>query len=173
MNNTQKIAVLREAANRIEAAPEKFDWGAIESCNCGFVAQVAMGLDKDSLLQLMEQEIDEKLHYRGWAWNSGKAVLCKQTGVPLSKIFSTLLNIGFSFDELASLEMLLDPVIAPRVIDRHSEKIELDQYNELNCFNSQNAVFYLREWATMLEEQQIAATVQQKQVQIQPVSVKC
>jgi hypothetical protein len=129
-----KIRVLREAANRIESAPDAYHWTSGDTCNCGIVMQVIKGIDAKALRKLRSGQ-----DARGsWSYVS----FCHNSGERYIEVIDCLMATGFDHADISNLEWLTDEKVLTRM--------------DATCLDEQSAVDvvnYMRTWADLLQEQ--------------------
>ncbi len=145
--NLELVMILRLAAQRLENSQD-YQWGHMGSCNCGFVAQEITHLSKD--------EIHRKAMEGHGDWTEQLNDYCPASGLPLEGVIEALLRSGLEIDDLKHLERLSDPIVLKNVPQSRSKWA----FNE-----RKNAIAYLRAWASLLEDELLAA------IEINPNSV--
>lgn len=131
------IETIRAAALKLEQA-ERYEWGHMGRCNCGFLAQV--------ITEQSDKEIHSSAMQKHGDWNEQLNDYCPTSGYLMDDLISQMLDYGFDSDDLKNLEKLSDQTIL-RLIP-----LEL---LPLNRNNKTDAILYLRTWANHLEEQLI------------------
>lgn len=129
------IQALRNTARTLETSTF-YQWGHMGLCNCGFLAQQVTALTK------------EEIHHRAMQghgdWTEQLNDYCPASGLPMDDLISSLLDFGFSREELASLEKLADPAVLQALPAHH-------RYLKHNA--KEDAVLYLNTWAALLESE--------------------
>lgn len=136
-SNLKLIKALRSAADMVENKPSAFDWGKMESCNCGIVAQKLLGKNKQQIHTALYSE------HQGGLWSDrANKDKCALSGLPISKIVRDLLKAGMKIKDFYELEFLSNgDVLKETDID-----VEDDEY----FGRPNNLVKYLRAWANIL-----------------------
>ena len=130
---TETIRILRETARVLENSV-LYQWGHMGACNCGFLAQQISHLGKDEIhARAMEQSGD---------WNQQLVDYCPSSGLRMDDLISTMLNAGFSINDLKHLERLSDPAVL-RTLPLS------ERYLHHNI--REDVVKYFRTWADLLE----------------------
>jgi hypothetical protein len=129
----ETVTALRRTADRIEKSPQ-YQWGHMGSCNCGFLAQ--------EITKLTKAEIHARAMERYGDWSEQLQDYCPTSGLRMDDLITTIVNAGFSTDDLRNLERLSDPSIlrSPPLAGqylRHNIKTDV--------------IKYLRTWADLLE----------------------
>lgn len=115
---------------------DKYQWGHMGSCNCGFLAQEVLKMDSRTIHQrAMERHGD---------WNEQLNDYCPTSGHRMDDIISGLLDFGFDSDDLKHLERLSDTKILGM--------LPLQKRN-LRHNNKEDVLTYLKTWQRMLEEE--------------------
>ena len=96
------ILALRETASRLGKS-DRYQWGHMGHCNCGFLAQVVTGKTP--------ADIHAAAMLGHGDWNEQLTDYCPSTGLAMESVIGQLLEIGFDRDDLAHLERLSDPKI--------------------------------------------------------------
>lgn len=138
---TRKLAnVMRQAAQKLNAADygegvNDYEWTDTQRCNCGFLAQVAMGINSC--------ELRESMHYKSGAWTDivKTSEYCPQTGLALKEVFKVLKSLGFKKTDFRKLEYL-------------NGDEEGDDYTPGYYHRDKNDVAkFLRAWANKIDKQ--------------------
>lgn len=127
------IHLLRRTIKRIRDSRD-YQWGHMGSCNCGFLAQ--------EISSLSRREIHASALERSGDWSNQLNEYCPTSGLLMDVIISSMLEAGFSRDDLVHLERLSDPAITGRLPDG----VHL-QFNVKN-----DVITYLSTWSDYLEE---------------------
>lgn len=133
----QKIEVLRQTATRLAAGAD-YDWSHQGKCNCGHLVQTVTRLPKDRIHAFALEKAGD--------WSEKVIDYCPESGYPIDHIIATMLELGFSRDDLIHLERLsaktvLAEIAAERLPLRHSRRHDV--------------VIYLHAWADLLEEEML------------------
>ncbi len=118
MGNKQKlINSLHTAIKALEEETIFYDWTVQESCNCGVVAQAALGKHRDEIKKLRTplfnklgatyKEGEEKNN----TWRNAIQRCCPITGASGFEIIEQLKEAGFDKGDLVHLEYLNNPTI--------------------------------------------------------------
>jgi len=129
------IKALRKAAKKMRNQ-DRYEWGHMGRCNCGFLAREVTNLTDAEIHQLaMEKSGD---------WAQQLRDYCPQSGIAMDVIIDIMLSEGFTVAELSQLERLESPEI-----------LALLPYNNRNLSHNsaQDAALYLETWATLLEKE--------------------
>ena len=132
--NTEVIIAIRRAIALLERT-DRYQWGHMGMCNCGFLAQ--------AVAHLTPVEIHRRAMTGHGDWSEQLNDYCPSSGLPFDEVIDALTELGFDPDDLKHLERLSDPVVLrlPAVggrLLRHNHKPDV--------------ILYLRAWAGMLEE---------------------
>jgi hypothetical protein len=79
---------------------------------------------------------------------------CMTTGMPIPKVFQSLKDTGFSFDELRNLEYLSDEKIAGRCNIKVSKWVDGQDVASGQFSVKESLIKYLKAWVSILEEEQ-------------------
>lgn len=131
--NTKLIGALRRATIKIEAS-DKYQWGHMGYCNCGFLAQ--------ELTQKSASEIHQLAMQRTGDWNDQCVDYCETSGMPFDEVISQLTSNGLSLEDIKAIENLSHPEVLESLPANH----KLLQRN-----NKQDAILYLNTLADYLE----------------------
>jgi hypothetical protein len=126
------IDALRVTATRL-AAGAIYQWGHFGQCNCGHLVQTVCRLSP-SAIQAWASE-------RGGDWGELANEYCPASGLPLDLVMEQLLGAGLDARDLEHLEELDAPDVVARLGRWPSRNVRDD------------AVAYLRAWASLIEEQ--------------------
>jgi hypothetical protein len=139
------IEALRQTAKRLEeGAP--YAWSHMGSCNCGHLAQ--------TLTKYSKEEIHRKALEKAGDWAEHIEAYCPSSGYTIDHIIDTMLEAGFTREDLIHLERLSDKKILERIPQRE---------RPLDYRKRENIILYFRTWADMLEE-----ALQSRQAQSAP-----
>ena len=133
--NPALVQILRKTADRIEAGAD-YQWSHFGKCNCGHLAQTAT--------RLSAAQIHRNAFCRLAEWSEIPDDFCPQTGVLLDRVVDTLFELGLTATDLRNLEDLTDGQVLRNLPDGF-------RYLERN--QRQDAVAYMRSWASLLEAQ--------------------
>lgn len=118
MSNRQKlINSLRTALSALESDVVLYDWKVQESCNCGVIAQVALGKTRDEI-QRLRSPLFVKLsstygngEEKSMTWRNAIQRCCPITGASGFEIIESLKEAGFERGDLVHLEYLNNDTI--------------------------------------------------------------
>lgn len=164
------IGILIDA---MEAAPFKYNWLELRSCNCGLIAQVITGKNHteihnefigyavtsyNKLNPPSRKNVDP-------TWTDMAEEFCPLTGMPKQELFKVLHDSGLTRKEIHHLEYLSDPEILERSginVDGQYTTLETKKYllffkyeaprNVHYYQDPQNLLKYLKAWAEILDE---------------------
>lgn len=149
-----KIRVLREAADYLEANPERYEWLHPSRCNCGILARVAGNMSQNQLNDIVNKSAEKgKI---SWSTMAKNYAICRDTGLPIVEVLQILMEAGFSLAEMSQIEYLKDPTL--RKVLRTS-----------SFATAENVILYFRAWADLLQQelnQQNVFSVQETKVQV-------
>jgi hypothetical protein len=129
------VFLLRKTAEKLEAS-DRYQWGHMGSCNCGFLVQEVTRVDRNRIHSYaMEGSGD---------WSEQLVDYCPASGRRLDDLIEIMLSVGFTTDDLINLERLSDPHV---LMFRQQTKRVLSHNLK------RDVVIYLRTWAAMLEQQ--------------------
>ncbi len=148
----ETITVLRETALRLTKGA-KYNWSHQGSCNCGHLAQTATKLTHNEIHAIAIEGFGEwQDHIRDFPtvveaeeFVDRSIELCSMTGYTIDHIVKTILDLGFSREDIYHLEKLSNQEIL--------KKIPLSQRRLLQYRKREDVVLYLQTWAAMLEEE--------------------
>jgi hypothetical protein len=130
------VTALRTTAARM-ASGAVYTWTHLGACTCGHLAQ--------TLTPLSPAEIHRLALQRPGDWAEQALEFCPSSGLPLDHVFSTMLAVGLSTDDIANLERLADP--------RVQQTLDPALMRSLDYRNRDHVVAYLRAWAALLEDE--------------------
>jgi hypothetical protein len=133
--NEQVIGALRQAADQLRQS-NRYQWGHMGSCNCGFVAQ--------HVTHLTPAEIHRRAMLRHGDWTEQLNDYCPTSGLPFDDVISEMLAAGFERSDLRHLERLSDP----RILQHLPEGKRQLTHNK-----REDVILYLSTWASILEEE--------------------
>lgn len=134
-----KIAVLRETAHRLQNGAE-YDWSHQGNCNCGHLVQTVTKLSKSQVHALALEKPGD--------WAEKVMDYCPTSQYPIDHIIHTLLEMGFTRNDLYHLERLSSPQVLENIAD---ERRPL-KYNR-----REDVILYMNTWAEILEEKLLDA----------------
>lgn len=132
----QVIEALRQAVTLLKTS-EKYQWGHMGCCNCGFLAQ--------AVTRRSARDIHAVAMTGHGDWSEQLNDYCPTSGYPMDELIAMLLEAGFEREDLALLERLSDPVILSHI----------PQERSLRHNNKEDVLTYFRMWIALLEEQWI------------------
>ena len=115
---------------------QRYAWGHMGHCNCGFLAQTITELSPKEIHQMA-------LSSRGNDWAERAIDYCPDSGYPIDHIIAQMLELGLSQEDIVSLEKLNDG----RVLERLPEG---QKYLRRN--HKEDVLLYFETWADLLEE---------------------
>lgn len=153
----ETITILRETAQRLsDGAP--YNWCHQGSCNCGHLAQTVTKKSSAEIHALAIQRYGEwQDHVREYStvveaeeFYRDSIDVCSMTGLTVEHIMQSIIEKGFSADDLYHLEKLSHPAILA--------KIPLERKKNLQYRKREDVILYLETWATILQESFVEAT---------------
>lgn len=139
------ITALKVTASKISAS-EKYQWGHMGSCNCGNLAQ--------ELTEISREDIHNFAMQGRGDWREQLEQYCPSSGMPIDLLISDMLNYGLTTSDLQHLEWLNDPKVLRR--------IPLEKRDAMHHNVKADVVFYINEWAQMLEEELVLDSLEIK-----------
>jgi hypothetical protein len=138
-----KIDALRGLADKLRDPSTYYYWNHASTCNCGLLAQVTSGVTEKELL-------DNPYIKRTWnsVLNCYDAALCRITNIRLAVIVESLLNTGFTHDEIRGLEYINHCKIINYMKSRHMPYQPSKE-------NRWAALSYVEAWIEYEEEQAV------------------
>jgi hypothetical protein len=137
--NLELISALRKTAKKLEiGAP--YQWGHMGSCNCGNLAQEVSKLTKAEIHAYAMQNMQGD-------WSEQTEAYCPISNQPMDLLITQMTSIGLTMTDLKNLEKLSDKKILQRLPS---------EFRYLHHNKRDHVVMYMREWATMLEEELLA-----------------
>ncbi|MCH8873040.1 hypothetical protein IH824_09770 [candidate division KSB1 bacterium] len=133
-SNLKMISVLRETARRLTGGAE-YNWSHQGNCNCGHLVQTVTKLSK--------AEIHARALEKAGDWGEKVVDYCPTSNYPIDHIITTMLEMGFTRDDLVRLERLS----APDILDRIPHERKPLKHN---C--REDVILYMNTWADLLEE---------------------
>lgn len=129
------LQTLRQTRDRL-ASERSYSWAHQGNCNCGHLAQV--------LTDKTNSEIHAFALQKAGDWSEHVVDYCPTSGFPIDHIIATILDAGFSRDDLVHLERLSDPAILAHIPyeERH-----------LKHNDRTDVIRYLEAWISLIEEQ--------------------
>lgn len=150
--NTEKIKILRETSRKLMSEELYYDWENSGHCNCGVVAQVALGISSDAVLDKAQDAPQREQEDGGpWTKRAAFAINCSKTGLPVAEIFSMLVEKGFTLEEIYELEHMTDE----RILDKMYAK---DQ--DILYHSKESLINYLNNWVEVLQEEEQVEAMQ-------------
>jgi hypothetical protein len=137
--NLTLISALRKTAKKLETGAP-YQWGHMGSCNCGNLAQEVSKLSKVEIHAYA-------MRNRQGDWSEQTDAYCPVSNQPMDLLITQMTDIGLTTTDLKNLEKLSDA----QILRRLPTEFRYLQHNKRD-----HVVMYLREWATMLEEQLLA-----------------
>ncbi len=133
------VQALRNTATRLKES-DKYQWGHMGSCNCGFLAQ--------EITHLRREEIHSRAMSKYGDWSEQLNDYCPTSGYLMDDLIHDMLAFGFDRTDLIQLERLSDPEVLGylKPCDRNL------QYNV-----KADAIRYLLAWADKLENEMLKA----------------
>jgi hypothetical protein len=128
------IDALRKTATQLSQG-KPYEWGHMGNCNCGNLAQTVLNMTKAELHRYaMERPGD---------WNEQLNDYCPSSGLQIDQVIFSLLEKGFSTDDLQQLERLSNPEVLSKFKPLYGEPV----------FNKkEHVIAYMQIWADLLEE---------------------
>ncbi len=133
-SNLKIINALRETARRLAGGAE-YDWSHQGNCNCGHLVQ--------TVTELSKAEIHARALEKAGDWGEKVIDYCPTSNYPIDHIITTMLEMGFTRDDLYRLERLSSPDILDRIPDDRKP---------LKHNRRENVTLYMNTWADLLEE---------------------
>ena len=130
--NLKMITALCETARRLENGAD-YDWS--HQGNCNHLVQTVTKLSK--------AEIHAKALEKAGDWGEKVIDYCPTSNYPIDHIITTMLEMGFTRDDLYRLERLSSPEILNKISDERKPL----QHNR--C---EDVIVYMHSWADLLEE---------------------
>lgn len=135
-SNPKLIEALRVSADQI-ASGERYEWGHMGSCNCGYLAQ--------NLTQLSRHEIHERaICSREGDWAEQATDYCPDSLLPIDQLIAELMSHGLTPSDISDLEKLANPRVV-RMMDKGFMPLRRNQ--------REHAIAYMRTWADLLEQE--------------------
>ena len=144
-----KIEALKKTIYNLENDVYEYNWSESNSCNCGILARSISGTREGIDGYYNSPDVGD-MCIPPWTRRS----ICLKTGLPLSGIWKTLKDIGFTHDEIANLESLSDKKIADKTgmefnIFKHSTGFSVSPHRSEKRY----VISYLKAWVEILEEE--------------------
>jgi hypothetical protein len=130
--NKENVQALRNAARKLRSQ-ERYEWGHMGRCNCGYLAK--------EITKLSDAEIHQLAMEKAGDWRDQLREYCPQSGIAMDVIIDIMVDAGFTTAELMQLERLENPEILNKI----------GKNNFLNYNNSSDVALYLEAWAALLE----------------------
>lgn len=173
-------AAFRRVSSLIRSDKVDYDWDMQSRCNCGLVAQAALGVSRSQLTKLLKPSDGE-------TWADFAHEHCPVTGIPTLKIFRALHDAGLRFEDYQALEDLSSPEIIARVqadgthvtlIERRFIffRVSKSVQKEIQYDDEMSLAVYLEAWASLIEEfhaaNQQPTEVAMEQAELRPLVTK-
>lgn len=131
--NLDTIFALQKTIDRLKG-DSNYMWGHMGACNCGHLAQSVTNLTKAEIHQFAMERMGD--------WNDQIHDFCPDSGLPIDFIIKTMIEIGFTANDLKNLENLSDETILNNLAGgkRH-----------LNRNNKSDLIAYLTAWLKILQ----------------------
>jgi len=147
--SNSNIKALRKAAKKLRDQ-EKYEWGHMGRCNCGFLAR--------EVTKLTDAEVHQLAMEKSGDWAQQLRDYCPQSGIAMDVIIDIMISEGFTVAELSQLERLESPeVLALLPQNKRS----------LSHNNAQDAALYLETWAELLQRKfisEMTKTIEQEKI---------
>lgn len=144
----KKLEVIKKTIYRLENNLVEYDWSKCNSCNCGVLASTCMGRDI-TLFEIGPEVFSDKI-----PGPFAMKAYCMVTGIGISEVIKSLMDAGFTFDDIKHLEFLSDAKISERA------GIKLGYWDKAGYpvahgyFNKKDYLIkYLKAWVEILEEE--------------------
>ncbi|MCX2745734.1 hypothetical protein OO013_17760 [Mangrovivirga sp. M17] len=131
--NRSLISALRKAAKKLNKS-DKYQWGHMGSCNCGFLAQEITKLNKGEIHAYAMQKYGD--------WTEQAMDYCTDSKQPFDLIINTMVNEGLTIEDLIELERLKNKEVLKRIPNK----------DYLKHNKKEDVVKYMNAWADLLEE---------------------
>lgn len=131
--SAELIEALRKTA-RMLSMSDKYQWGHMGACNCGFLAQEVTLLKKEEIHTMAMQRYGD--------WSEQLNDYCPSSGLPFDALISDLIAFGFDSEDLKNLERLADANIL-RALPAEQRNLTHNKKNDV--------ILYLETWARLLE----------------------
>lgn len=139
-----KIEALRAMKVKLEDPNTKYKYVERFNCQAGILAQVINGMNSTEIEYFA---LDCGFTSAFWGRHDddipfSNVPICSSTGFPMSDIFKSLHDTGFTIQDIWSLE-------------NHSDKQILEKMGScyLGCDGRDNAISYITAWIEILEEE--------------------
>ncbi len=102
------VEALEQAAAELESEADRlnYDWENLAACNCGVLAQKIMRFDQEGLSATLAEDKD----FTEWSWSHSASAaylnIRPSTGLPSSKVFAALCEVGLEKEDFESIEFL-------------------------------------------------------------------
>lgn len=133
--SVELIKALRDTSKRIGGNKSNYDWKNIGACNCGNLVQIVTGHDKKQIHQHGIQKHGD--------WEMLVYLYNDNGKYEIDRIIKTLLDLGFTLDDIVNLENLSDPEILSSV-PGNKRFLKRDAREDV--------ILYLETWANLLED---------------------
>ena len=128
------ILAIRKTADRL-SHDERYQWGHMGACNCGFLAQEVTKMSKDAIHRCAMAGNGD--------WSEQLHDYCPNSGLKMDQLISELIAFGFDRDDLKHLERLSDTSITSR-----NPTVRVLHFNV-----KADVTAYMKWWADLLEEE--------------------
>jgi len=103
-----KIEALKQTLHNLENDIYEYRWSHSDTCNCGILARTILNGELPTKSGLCDYK-DKNIPAISYAFGFSGVALetfnhCEVTGLPIPKVIKALLDCGFSFEELRTLE---------------------------------------------------------------------
>lgn len=147
----ETITILRETAQRLSDGAS-YNWCHQGTCNCGHLAQTVTNLTSAEIHSLAIARYGEwQDHIREYTtvveaeeFFANSIDICSMTGLTVDHIVHSIVEKGFTLDDIYHLEKLSQPTILASI---PFERRKILQYRK-----REDVVLYLQTWANLLEE---------------------
>lgn len=128
------IRALRETAARLKGGAP-YQWSHQGNCNCGHLVQTVTRLPKARIHQMALEKAGD--------WAEKIIDYCPTSRYPIDHVITTMLEIGFSKDDLYHLERLSAKEVLRAVPDTQKPLVHNKRAD---------VILYLNTWTDVLEE---------------------
>lgn len=147
----ETITILRETAQRLSDGAT-YNWCHQGSCNCGHLAQTVTKKSSAEIHALAIERYGEwQDHVREFStvveaeeFYRDSIDVCSMTGLTVDHIMQSILEKGFTLDDLYHLEKLSHPAILA--------KIPLERKKNFQYRKREDVILYLETWANILQD---------------------
>lgn len=155
-----KIEILKKTVYRLVNTNSEYNWTSKTTCNAGHLMMSIFSVDSHKL-ESMVYEIEENF---GSMWSgdyrNGHSILdchsgvCPVSGFPVSEMFKTISDAGFSIAEIRGLEWLNDKIICEKLGWEYFDDNNADDHRTNRRSEKRNLIAYITAWIEILEEEQ-------------------